>query len=175
MEKFQITEKDPFGFRCRPAVGANLSNSVVQNFGWKWDDKKRCYVVVPTDKKDFQQIVEANLGGDIPTILRNQPGNTALEKLNNAINSGLVELTDPGDMAEMDLTEIPTDKLEGELAIRAAKKGAADLNSALGLKGEDARTFEEYYQGKVNETIKKYIDGKIAELAKTQEVKKDGE
>lgn len=154
--------------KCRDSYIAKPGSSVVDDYDWAWNDAERQYKPVKVGSTDIQNLVDQSAGSDLRSLLNRQEGRTPAEKLANAVDNGLLTVDlqpnqNPWDYGSQvqDLTGLPTDKMSADMEVKAAEAKAAALNKALGLKGEDARSFEDYFKGKADAIIRQYIDERI--------------
>lgn len=166
--------------KCGKPYIAKPGTSVVVDFDWAWNDAERQFKPVQVGSTDLQNIVDQSAGSDLRSMLNRQDGKTPAEKLANAVDSGLltVDLSpnqNPWDYGSQvqDLTGLPTDKMSAEMEVKAAESRAAALNKELGLKGEDARSFEDYFKGKADAIIRQYIDERIKAAQPIEQPKGD--
>lgn len=143
--------------------GVDLSNPVVNVFGWRWNDATRKYDIVCTGQEDRQALVNASKGMDIKSIISKQPGANNAERLANAVNAGLV-IPNEGISKDVDLTALPQDAIAANNAVIAGKKAAEKINDSLGLEGNRRFSMEELANGDADSTIKKYLDERLQAL-----------
>lgn len=163
---------------CRKAYVAKPADGLHDVCQWEWSDKERTYVPVKTGVADFQAEVEQNRGHDIRSILNRQEGDTPLEKLNNAVANGLFSMEgvsagyDYGDEVA-DLTILPDNKAQAQMAMKRATNAAEGMNDAFGLKGEDRLSFEDYFKGKAEAIAKQWLEARRQESAQVPAEKGD--
>lgn len=171
-KKQSKTQASKTAIKCRDAYIADGGSSVVDEYEWQWNAEERQMKPVKVGEVDMQLIVEQSAGSDLHAILNRQEGSTPAAKLANAVDNGLLN----ADVASVtqgtawdihendeihDLTGLPSDKLDAELTVKAAQAKAARMNKDLGLKGEDALDFEEYFKGKADAIVREYLESKI--------------
>ena len=180
MSQKQSKPKASQPIECRAAYIAKPGSSVVDDYDWAWNDAERQYKPVKVGSTDFQNLVDQSAGSDLRSMLNRQEGKTPAEKLANAVDNGLLSVDlQPNQnpwaygTEVQDLTGLPTDKLSADLEVKAAEANAAVLNKELGLKGEDARSFEDYFKGKADAIIRQYIDERIKAAQPIEQPKGD--
>lgn len=143
------------------AVALDFSNPLVPDLSLGYDENHDI-VIIDNGFKNVQEIIEA-AGANVPSlseICQNMPGDTPLQKLNAAIDSGVLPRVDSsGDV--QDFTQVP--ESIGDLA-----RTGQEARKALGTSKDIASLVDELIAARLEELKK-------AEAAKAEAPKGDKE
>lgn len=122
-EKTGEVSVSPFSKFRHATVGRKTGSMIVQNYGFKYDEKLRKEVLVPTDKVDMQAYIDSFADEcDIYSILKQYA------------KTGDVSLLNKRQGVYADISGLNGDALDPVSHLKKASKSVAKLSKELGVK-----------------------------------------
>lgn len=149
--------------QCDIPVDPELSNPIRKERGWTYDKETGRQIIVDVGETDIQALVDSYAGMDMRSIINRQQGDTPMEKLQSAVDKGLLT-PEPVPTEDTDLTLAPKSRFEGERLARSVKQTTAEINGELGTDF----TAAEIVDGAAQKAIDAYIQKRIDEAIKAQ-------
>lgn len=159
-----VTKRYYSGGSVPPVIKCDVSNKPVDVYGWKRDDAGEMQPV-KIGTRDLDAEIQAARCETLPEMMARMPGNSPVEKVQAAVNLGLIVPT-PDDKNTYDLTHEPADLVEAMLLQKKAEAAYQSLPQEI--RDAEGSTIEE--------KLKNFVEKakKAQEAAQsTQEVKQD--
>lgn len=125
--------------------------------------------IVCTGEVDPQEIIDASRGETLSEICARFKGNTPIEKLNNAIIAGVIDLSGSGE--SIDTTGYSDNFVDNMNIVKNAKAAAKALPAEL----KDSDDLETIAKGITQDRLDKYIEEKIKALEAAKAAKAEGD
>lgn len=154
-------KSDFFTLRNLPPVVKRKGPKTVPVYGWSVENN--VLIIVKTGERDPHQDVQAAKGPTLQDIIKRQPGKTHMDKLANAVNSGVLATgmkphTNPADQQTFDMTGVPDNFLDAQNVLAKGRKAADSLPDDF---TNGSKLFDKILDLMTPEQIQSYINAKF--------------